>query len=153
MDETYRPPHRELAQSRRVSEAASAGGRHLPPVFQRDCHRLWLHLSHGCKLNMSPWNASNSRRVPRIGIRCPRTHKRETFLYVQRRQPKALRRILEPVSIKARDSICSDPAAPALATPSKALGEGINLIVVPTGKSEQLSNEFLKPASALRETN
>jgi hypothetical protein len=33
------------------------------------------------------------------------------------------------------------------------LGEGINLIVVPTGKSEQLSNEFLKPASALRETN
>jgi hypothetical protein len=33
------------------------------------------------------------------------------------------------------------------------LGEGINLIVVPTGKSEQLGSEFLKPTSALRETN
>jgi hypothetical protein len=35
---------------------------------------------------------------------------------------------------------------------TKALGESINLIVVPTGKSQQLS-EALKPTSALRVTN
>ena len=61
-----------------------------------------------------------------------------------------LRRRRKAALIKSNDSAYSCSAAPALAAPSKALGEGINLIVVPTGKSEQLSNEFLKPSSALR---
>jgi hypothetical protein len=34
-------------------------------------------------------------------------------------------------------------ATPLLATPGKALGESVDLIVVATGKSEQLSDEFL----------
>jgi hypothetical protein len=33
------------------------------------------------------------------------------------------------------------------------LGESIDLIVVATGKGEQLSDEFLQPSGALRKTN
>jgi hypothetical protein len=33
------------------------------------------------------------------------------------------------------------------------LRDGINLIVVPTRKSEQLSNEFFQPSSALGEAD
>ena len=153
MDETYRPLHREPAQSRRVPEAASAGGHTCLASSSVIVTACGCTCSHVCKLNMSRGMLRTHAASHRIGIRCRRTHKRETVLYVQRRQPKALRRILEPVSIKARDSVCSGPAAPALAAPSKALGEGINLIVVPTGKSEQLSNEFLKPSSALGKTD
>ena len=38
-------------------------------------------------------------------------------------------------------------------TPGKALGESVNLIVVATGKSEQLSDEFFQPGGMLGETN
>jgi len=37
-----------------------------------------------------------------------------------------------------------------LATPGEALGESIDLIVVATGKREQLSDEFFPPSGARR---
>src|SRR5450759_3059912 len=44
-------------------------------------------------------------------------------------------------------------AAPPLATPGEALGESVNLIVVATGKNEQLSDEFFQPSGAPRKTD
>jgi len=44
-------------------------------------------------------------------------------------------------------------ATPLLATPGEALGESINLIVVATGKREQLSDEFFQPSGAPRKTD
>ena len=44
-------------------------------------------------------------------------------------------------------------ATPPLPTPGEALGESVNLIVVATGKSEQLSNEFFQPSGALGKTD
>jgi len=41
-------------------------------------------------------------------------------------------------------------ATPLLATPGEALGESIDLIVVATGKREQLSDEFFQPSGAAR---
>jgi hypothetical protein len=40
-------------------------------------------------------------------------------------------------------------AIPLLATPGEALGESIDLIVVATGKREQLTDEFFQPSGAL----
>jgi hypothetical protein len=39
-------------------------------------------------------------------------------------------------------------STPLLATPGEALGESIDLIVVATGKREQLSDEFFQPSGA-----
>jgi hypothetical protein len=44
-------------------------------------------------------------------------------------------------------------ATPLLPSPGKALGESIDLIVVATGKGEQLSDEFLQPSGALGKTD
>src|SRR3984893_10149702 len=44
-------------------------------------------------------------------------------------------------------------ATPLLATPGEALGESIDLIVVATGKREQLSDEFFQPSGALGKTD
>src|SRR3984893_5433117 len=44
-------------------------------------------------------------------------------------------------------------AIPLLATPGEALGEGIDLIVVATGKREQLTDEFFQPSGALGKTD
>ena len=44
-------------------------------------------------------------------------------------------------------------ATPLLPPPGKALGESIDLIVVATGKGEQLSDEFLQPSGALGKTD
>jgi hypothetical protein len=33
------------------------------------------------------------------------------------------------------------------------LGEGVDLIIVPSGKSEQLSDEFFQPRGALRKAD
>jgi hypothetical protein len=38
---------------------------------------------------------------------------------------------------------------PPVATPSKALSKSVTLIVVPAGKSEQLSDEFFQPSGAM----
>ena len=84
-------------------------------------------------------------RPARIGISLPEDAQARNGSLCSAQTTPGTTTVLEPVSIKARDRVCSDPAAPALATPSKALGEGINLIVVPTGKSEQLSDEFFQP--------
>jgi hypothetical protein len=40
-----------------------------------------------------------------------------------------------------------------LATPGKALGGVIDLIVVATGKGEQLSYELVEPTGTLRKSN
>src|SRR6202040_1733792 len=40
-----------------------------------------------------------------------------------------------------------------LATPGEALGESIDLIVVTTGKREQLSDKFFQPSGALGKTD
>ena len=40
-------------------------------------------------------------------------------------------------------------ATPLPATPGETLGQSVNLIVVPTGKSQQLSDEFFQPSGAL----
>jgi hypothetical protein len=50
--------------------------------------------------------------------------------------------------VKPRDTVDSHSVTPLLATPGEALGESVNLIVVATGKSEQLSYEFFEPWSA-----
>ena len=44
-------------------------------------------------------------------------------------------------------------ATPLLATPGEALGESVDLIVVATGKSEQLSDEFFQPSGAPGKTD
>ena len=44
-------------------------------------------------------------------------------------------------------------ATPLLATPGEALGESIDLIVVATGKREQLSDEFFQPSGAPGKTD
>src|ERR1700730_11872247 len=44
-------------------------------------------------------------------------------------------------------------AIPLLATPGEALGEGIDLIVVATGKREQLTDEFFQPSGAPGKTD
>jgi len=44
-------------------------------------------------------------------------------------------------------------STPLLATPGEALGESIDLIVVTTGKREQLSDEFFQPSSAPGKTD
>ena len=44
-------------------------------------------------------------------------------------------------------------ATPLLATPGEALGESIDLIVVATGKREQLSDEFFQPSGAAGKTD
>src|SRR5205807_2616186 len=44
-------------------------------------------------------------------------------------------------------------ATPPLATPGEALGEGVNLIVVATGKSEQLSDEVFQPSGTPGKTD
>ena len=43
--------------------------------------------------------------------------------------------------------------AASVTTPGEALGEGIDLIVVATGKSEQFSDEFFEPTGALGKSN
>jgi hypothetical protein len=43
--------------------------------------------------------------------------------------------------------------ATPLLSPGNALGESIDLIVVATGKGEQLSDEFLQPPGALGKTD
>jgi len=44
-------------------------------------------------------------------------------------------------------------ATPLLATPGEALGESIDLIVVATGKREQLSDKFFQPSGAPGKTD
>ena len=44
-------------------------------------------------------------------------------------------------------------ATPLLAAPGEALGESIDLIVVATGKREQLSDEFFQPSGAPGKTD
>jgi len=44
-------------------------------------------------------------------------------------------------------------ATPLLATPGEALGESIDLIVVATGKREQLSDEFFQPSGTPGKTD
>jgi hypothetical protein len=40
-------------------------------------------------------------------------------------------------------------ATPLLPSPGEALGEGVDMVVVATGKGEQLGDEFLYPSGAL----
>ena len=47
----------------------------------------------------------------------------------------------------------TDFATPPLTTPGEALGEGIDLIVMATGKSEQFSDEFFEPTGAPGKSN
>ena len=52
-----------------------------------------------------------------------------------------------------RDKFDYHLATPLLATPGEALGESIDLIVVATGKREQLSDEFFQPPCAPGKTD
>ena len=55
----------------------------------------------------------------------------------------------QPHLIKSKDSADYHFATPLPATPGETLGKSVNLIVVATGKGEQLGNEFFQPSGAL----
>ena len=74
--------------------------------------------------------------------------------------PRASSCILEELSgfdrahlVKPKDKAGFHFATPPLATPGEALGESVNLIVVATGKGEQLSDEFFQPSGAPGKTD
>jgi hypothetical protein len=52
-----------------------------------------------------------------------------------------------------RDKFDYHLSTPLLATPGEVLGESIDLIVVATGKREQLSDEFFQPSGAPGKTD
>ena len=57
--------------------------------------------------------------------------------------------LLAATLIKSTDSADYHFATPLPATPGETLGKSVNLIVVATGKSDQLSDEFFQPSGAL----
>lgn len=54
-----------------------------------------------------------------------------------------------PQLIKSTDSADYHFATPLPATPGETLGKSVNLIVVATGKGDQLGDEFFQPSGAL----
>ena len=58
-------------------------------------------------------------------------------------------RLVKAHLVKPTDGADYHSATPLLTTPGETLGKSVNLIVVATGKGDQLGDEFFQPSGAL----
>src|SRR3984893_4358917 len=134
MSKAEKPSRHDIDSSFRDSPSGCKAGQCFDRRAAVRQSSLSNSIESGPRIGVRRMDVSEARRGQRLEI----GHKE-----IARRNTQAL------VTVKTDYHL----ATPLLATPGEALGESVDLIVVATGKREQLSDEFFQPSGAPGKTD